>query len=198
MSKRTLFLIFALFLITFVLLILAFYQPSTPKTVQKTTTVEQPAGQTVLSFENPSVSTPSSVFALNYSLPVTISTGGNKVTAVQLELQYDPNILTNIEVVPGPFFANPQILLNQIDIKVGRISYALGIGQNEKATTGSGTAVNITFSVKSKLPEKTAIIFLPKTLVTAEGINGSALKRTNVGQFLVGISTSTPSSAVNQ
>jgi hypothetical protein len=179
-------------------LILAFYQPSTPKTVQKTTTVEQPAGQTVLSFENPSVSTPSSVFALNYSLPVTISTGGNKVTAVQLELQYDPNILTNIEVVPGPFFANPQILLNQIDIKVGRISYALGIGQNEKATTGSGTAVNITFSVKSKLPEKTAIIFLPKTLVTAEGINGSALKRTNVGQFLVGISTSTPSSAVNQ
>jgi len=198
MSKRTLFLIFALFLITFVLLILAFYQPSTPKTVQKTTTVEQPAGQTVLSFENPSVSTPSSVFALNYSLPVTISTGGNKVTAVQLELQYDPNILTNIEVVPGPFFANPQILLNQIDIKVGRISYALGIGQNEKATTGSGTAVNITFSVKSKLPEKTAIIFLPKTLVTAEGINGSAIKRTNVGQFLVGISTSTPSSAVNQ
>jgi hypothetical protein len=199
MSKRTLFLIFALFLITFVLLILAFYQPSNTKTVQKTTaTVEQSAGQTVLSFENPSASTPSSVFALNYSLPVTISTGENKVTAVQLELQYDPNILINIEVVPGPFFANPQILLNQIDIKAGRISYALGIGQNEKATTGSGTVANITFSVESKIPEKTAIIFLPKTLVTAEGINGSALKRTNVGQFLVGISNSTPSAAVNR
>ena len=115
------------------------------------------------------------------------------MTAVQLELQYDPNILTDIEVVPGPFFANPQILLDQIDIKAGRISYALGLGQNEKATTGSGTVANITFSVKSKLPEKTAMIFLPKTLVTADGISGSALKRTDVGQFLVGIVNSTSS-----
>jgi hypothetical protein len=199
MSKRTLFLIFALFLITFVLLILAFYQPTAPKAVQKpTATVKQPAEQTVLSFENPSIATSSSVSVLNYSLPVNISTGENRVTAVQLELQYDPNILTNIEVVPGSFFANPQIFLDQIDIKAGRISYALGIEQNEKATTGSGTVANITFSVRSRMPEKTAIIFLPKTLVTAEGIKGTALTRTNVGQFLVGISNSTPSAVTNR
>jgi hypothetical protein len=193
MSKRTLFLIFALSIITFVLLMIAVYQPQAPKVTQITPTPVESIAQTALSFGNPSVATSSSTSILNYSLPIYISTGKNKVTAVQLELQFDPVLLPNITVAPGSFLTNPVVLLNQIDYKAGRISYAFGIGPTGQGIAGQGIVANLTFSVKAKTPEKTAIIFLPKTLVTAEGISKSVLKESNVGQFTLGIDNSTPS-----
>jgi hypothetical protein len=193
MSKRTLFLIFALFIITSVLLVMALYQPQAPKTTQIVTPTKEPVAQTTLAFGSPVVATSSSVTTLNYSLPININTSKNKVTAVQLELQYDPAILTNVAVTPGSFFAKPQVLLNQIDVKTGRISYAFGIGINDQGVAGKGVAANLTFSAKSKTPEKTAILFLPKTLVTAQGISVSVLKQTTNGIFTVGEISPSPS-----
>jgi len=192
MSKRTLFLIFALFLITFVLLLLAFYQPQAPKTTV-TAIPQEPVAQTVLSFGNPSIATSSSFTTSNYSLPISISTGKNKVTAVQLELQYDPSILTNVKVASGSFFPNPEVLLNQIDTNTGRVSYAFDVGFTGKGITGKGIVANVTFSVKKNTLEKTAIVFLPKTLVTAEGTSKSALRLTVNGLFTVGVNPSTTS-----
>jgi hypothetical protein len=192
MSKRTLFLIFALFIITFTLLMMALYQPQAPKATQ-TAIIKEPVAQTVLTFGNPSIATSSSAFALNYSLPINITTFKNKVTAVQLELQYDPAILTNVAVIPGSFFSNPEVFLNQIDTKTGRISYAFGVGLEDQGVIGKGTAASLTFSVKTSAVEKTAIIFLPKTLAAAEGVNESVLKQTTNGIFTVGKEPSTPS-----
>lgn len=200
MSRRTLFLIFALFIITVVLLMMAIYQPKPPKTAQITPTPNEFVAQTILTFGNPSLASSSAKSfqseVLNYTVPIGISTGKNKVTAIQLELQYDPLLLTNIEVVPGPFFTKPAIFLNQIDNKTGRISYAFGIAT--AGVQGTGIAATLSFSVKSKTPEKTAIIFLPKTLVTAEGTSQSVLKETFIGKFILGIDNSTPSAAPNQ
>ena len=193
MSKRTLFLIFALFLIAFVLLMMALYQPQASKAIPQKAVVAKPFAQTILSFGNPEIATSSSASILNYSLPINISTGNNKATAVQLELQYDPLILTNVNVIPGPFFPKPEALLNQIDVKTGRISYAFGIGLNSQAVEGNGVIANITFSIRAGTPEETAIIFLPKTLVAAQGISESVLKEANVGQFTLGVNNSTPS-----
>jgi len=192
MSKRTLFLIFALFLITFVLLMMALYQPQAPKATQ-ITTIKEPVAQTILSFGNPSIATSSSITTLNYSLPINIQTFKNKATAVQLELQYDPEILINVTVVPGSFFANPDVLLNQIDSKTGRISYAFGIGLTGQGVVGQGTVATLSFSVIAGTAKQTAIIFLPKTLVTAEGIRESVLKETFNGLFTVGEKPSTSS-----
>lgn len=202
MSKRTLFLIFALFIITFALLMLAIYQPQASKVAQTTPTPKEPVAQTTLSFGSPAIATTSSALTLDYSLPINITTGKNKVTAVQLELQYDPLILTDVEVVPGPFFANPDILLDQIDVETGRISYAFGVGLTDKGIAGKGIVANLTFSTRAaSTPKKTAIIFLPKTIVTAEGINESVLKPTINGLFTVGTvekKSSTSSAAPNQ
>jgi len=197
MSKRTLFLIFALSIITFVLLMMALYQPQAPKTIQ-TVTVKEPVAQTILSFGNPSIATSSLPLSqpadLNYSLPIEIATFKNKVTAVQLELQYDPKILTNVAVVPGSFFVNPETLLNQIDVKTGRISYAFGAGIKDPGVIGKDIVANLTFSVKAGTVGKTAVLFLPKTLVTAEGITDTVLKSTSNVLFSVGIVPSiTPS-----
>jgi hypothetical protein len=195
MSKRTLFLIFALFLITFVLLMIALYQPQAPKTSQVVTVPKEPIAQSVLSFGSPVVATSSSASTLNYSLLLNIQTLKNKVTAVQLELQYDPAILNNVAIVPGSFFANPVVLLNQVDSETGRISYAVGIPPEGQGVVGNGTVANFTFSTKAKVLEKTAIIFLPKTLVTAEGISESVLQQSTNGLFTVGSDNSTPSAA---
>lgn len=192
MSKRTLFLIFALFIITFVLLALALYTPSNPKPVQTIAIPKEPVAQTILSFGEPSVATSSSVSTLTYSVPINITTGKNKVTAVQLELQFDPNVLINVAVTPGSFFSNPIILLNQIDSKTGRISYALGIGPTDQGVMGKGIAAILTFGAKVETPQQTSIFFLPKTLVTAEGITSSVVKQTSNIQIIVGEKTSTP------
>jgi hypothetical protein len=206
MSRRTLFLIFALFIITVVLLMMAIYQPKAVNiTAQITPTPNSPIAQTVLSVGIPSLVTSPAASSspilqpgvLNYSLPIEISTGQNKATAIQLELQFDPLLLTNVEITPGPFFTKPTIFLNQIDNKTGRISYAFGVAT--AGVRGKGIAANLFFSVRSKVPEKTAIIFLPKTLVTAEGVSESVLtKDTLVGNFTVGIINSTSSAAPNQ
>jgi len=196
MSKRTLFLIFALFLINFVLLIIALYTPkSKPTTTQIIPTPEKQIAQTILSFGNPIIAASSSTKSAlqTYSLPINIITGKNKATAVQLELQYDPKVLTSVSVTPGVFFKNPIVLLNQIDAKTGRISYAFGISPTQQGIGGQGIVATLSFESKTGAPQQTSIIFLPKTLVTAELISQSALKQTSNIQLTVGKINSTPS-----
>lgn len=198
MSKRTLFLIFALFIIAFVLLMIALYTPS-PKPSLPTPTaspIQEPFAQTTLSFGNSSVAA-SSVSSLSYSIPIDITTGKNKVTAIQLELQYDPEVLTNVAVSPGWFFKNPIILLNQIDKETGRISYAFGISPVEQGVAGQGTSAILTFDVKAGVPQQTNILFLPKTLVTAEGISQSVLKQASSSDITVGEKPVNPVSGVD-
>ncbi len=188
MSKRTLFLIFALFVITGVLLMMALYNPNAkPAATKIIQTSEKQIAQTILSFGN-IVSSPSAA----YSVPINI-TGTNKVTAVQLEMQYDPEVLTNVAVVPGVFFKNPTILLNQIDQKTGRISYAFGINPTDQGVMGNGVIATLSFTAKTQAPMQTHIMFLPKTLVTAENTNESVLKQANAAQFTVGTVPATTS-----
>lgn len=187
MSKRTLFLIFALFVITSVLLVIALYNPnSKPQPPQIITAPKEPVAQTTLLFGRPAVATSSSSSTLSYSIPINITTGKNKVTAVQLEMQYDPKILLNIAVVPGPFFTKPEVLLNQIDSETGRISYAFGVGLTDPGIIGNGVVATLTFDVRAGVLQQTGILFLPKTLVTADGVTESVLKETNAAQLTVG------------
>lgn len=187
MSKRTLFLIFSLFIITSVLLIMMLYKPNTePPPVQIIPAPKEETAQTILSFGEPIIAVSSPPANLNYSVPVNIATGKNKVTAVQLELQFDPKVLTNAAVSPGSFFKNQIELLNQIDAETGRISYAFGIGLSDQAVMGNGVAAVLTFQTKAAPAEQTAILFLPKTLVTAENETESVLKQSNNIQLTVG------------
>lgn len=204
MSKRTLFLIFALFIIVAVLLMIALYNPysSNPKSGTTVTVPKEPIAQTTLSFGE-TISSPSAREAREtYSIPINIATGTNKVTAIQLELQYDPKVLTSVSVTPGVFFKNPVVLLNHINVKTGRISYAFGINPGEQGVIGKGIAAILTFGTKAESDsakagalQQTQILFLPKTLVTAQDITQSVLKQTSNAEFTVGIVPSTAPSA---
>lgn len=214
MSRKILFFILALFLIPLVLLLMTLLKPQASKITQTTTdektTTETTSlsstpssmaeitptkiieiiskesfAQTVLSFGDSSV-IDSTASTINYSMPVNISTGKNKVTAVQLELQYDPKILTNMAITSGPFFTKSDVLLNKIDTENGRISYAIIIGLTDEGVVGDGVVVNLTFSTSALVPAKTKITFLSKTKVTAEGISESVLKQTVTSPFVCG------------
>lgn len=184
MSKRTFALIFTLFTVAVVLVIIALYNPSSyeaPPLAPTPTITPVPLAQTELRFGTLNViaiANSLSETKSTYSIPITISTKNNKITVVQLELSFDPNMMTSISLTPGTFFPKPVSLLNQIDEKNGRISYAIGTSPNDSGIQGEGVVAILKFQAKSLLPGQTSISFLQKTLVTAEGANQSVLKET--------------------
>lgn len=180
MSKRTLILIVFLTILTAFFIYLAVSQnrpqvretttmtPTKPPVPAYTTLLLSPA---VLSLSSPSG-----------SLQVLINTGSgaktNAVTAVQLEMQYDPKMLTNVTVTPGTFLSN--VLPGSADKATGRITYAVGIVPSGSGVSGSGTVATIQF--QSLLPKggSTQLTILPTSLVTAQGVEKSVLlKATN-------------------
>ena len=110
------------------------------------------------------------------SVDVNIDTSDNEVTAVQLEIAYDPNYITNIKVTPGPLFSNPVVLFDKNNIKDGRFTYMYGIAPNGQTVKGSGVAATISFTALNKIGD-TQLALLPTSLVTARGISDSVLKQ---------------------
>ncbi len=188
MSKRTLSLIIVLFLAALGLMFIAQAKPEqqqTPIQPNITPRVTPPVAQTVLLFGDLSMTTSST--QPTHSIPIIIQTGKNLVTAVQIELLYDPQIITNVSITQGTFFSKPVVLLNYIDDANGRISYALGINPQDSGKKGEDIVVaTLTFKAKISTPTATTISFLPKTLVTEEDVAQSVLKSANPTQFIVG------------
>ncbi|SRR6266568_3486051 len=91
----------------------------------------------------------------------------------QLELAYDPTVLTVNSLSPGAFFTDPTVALQNIDPTTGRISYALRCQPAQRANSASdcvnptaSTLAVITFSVNSyAIKNTTALSFLPKTVI---------------------------------
>lgn len=185
MSNRTLILIIALIAITVGLLWMALKNSPVPPPAQTQPTITQILPQTTLLFGDLST-VPSTTSAKTYSLPIKILTGNNKVTGVQLELSYDPKVLMNVSVNAGSFLANPFVLLNRVDEKNGRVSYAIGISPQDFGKTGSGIVAIINFEAQKPTLQSTAIVLLPKSLVTAESTDRSVLKATTSAQVTVG------------
>jgi cohesin domain-containing protein len=181
MPKKTLALITGLVIVTVVLFIIAIRageQQQAPSIPQSSTMSHQSAppvpAHTVLHLgPNPLTVAPGG----QGSVDVTINTSDNNVTAVQLELGYDPNIVSNVKVVPGPLFTNPVVLIDKNNPATGRYTYAFGITPSGQPVKGTGVVATITFTTNySAVGKKTQIGLLPTSLVTARGVAQSVLK----------------------
>lgn len=182
MNKKTLLLILILALATAGLIYLAVKTPNTPEqqvALTPTPTVS-PNAHSMLSLAQASATESSSSAGSlqgktqSQTLAVSIQTT-NKVNAVQLELSFDPKVLTNVTLTPGPFFTQPTILINSVNTNDGRISYALAQQLTAPGATGSGVVAYISFDTLPTAQKQTTISFLPKTAVTADGILESVL-----------------------
>lgn len=195
MSKKTYFLVLILVVIATYLAYSAAFRPASQKTpTSPPTQVTIPVYQATLAFSpSPLIISPTLIQSPG-SLDVVIDTGSKKATAVQLELSYDPKVLTNIELSPGTFFDNPIELIKTIDADNGRISYAVAISPNGTEKQGKGTVATIKFVANTQVAKATQISFLPKTLVTAQGVSTSILKSSSAGSILF---QTTPTSILN-
>lgn len=181
MPKKTLALITGLVLVTIVLFVVALragQQQNAPSTPQPSQTAQQPEPTTpaftVLELSpNPLTVAPGQ----QGRAEVTINTDQNDVTAVQLELGYDPNIITNVKVTPGALITNPAILIDKNDPTAGRYTYAFGITPNGTPIKGTGVVATVTFTTRANANgQETQLGLLPTTLVTARGVANSVLK----------------------
>ncbi len=124
-----------------------------------------------------------------YSL-VNIDSGKNSVVGVQLELYYDPSLITNVNVTPLDFFPQAVEVLKKIDDKNGRISYAITVSPGETAVKGQGQLVKINYTPIGNKGISGVINFLPKTEVSGESTAGSLLKSTSDGEINIEVNTS--------
>jgi hypothetical protein len=181
MSKKTLALIIGLVVLTAALFAVALNarQPQNPQQDEVATETEEDvtsspslADATLSLDPNPL----EAVSGVN-RVQVQIDTGANEVTAVQLEVGYDPDVLSNVTITQGSFFPNGSQLLNRNDARTGRYSYAVGITPGQDAQSGTGTVATISFTPRpGATVSETTLELLPKSLVTAPGITESVLK----------------------
>lgn len=190
MSKRTIALIAILSVITVLLIILAVKQ-NTLQTSNSTKQTDQQAERankavpmvskapqvafSTLSF-SPSPLTLSSASA---SVDVVVDSHGdkNKVTAVQLELSYDPQMITSVVVAPGSFFKNPLVFPFRSG-KAGHVSFAVAIPPTGRGIAGKGVVAHITFQAKLSGGQNTKMELVSGTKIAAEGVVPSVLKGT--------------------
>jgi len=178
MANKTLLLIGVLSLITVILLGLAFYT-GFPQTV-KPQTPPVKIVQTTLSIFRPVVSP-----AKTYTSDITLTTERKNITAVQIELTFDPKTLTNVDIKAGPFFKTPAVLLKKIDAVKGRISFVLGIGLGQNPIKGNGTVAILSFTPITK-SGITTISFLKTSKATTSDKVQSILTAAKGIQFPFG------------
>ena len=177
MSKRTLILITFLTLLTAFFVYLAVSQNSTKPVVTKNAPVT-PTKKPSQAFTTLAL-TPQKVVLTGKTgtIAVEVDTHGekNKVTAVQLELKYDSSVVSNLSIQPGTFLEGAAPMINSIDAKTGRVTYALGISPTKSAKGGKGVVATITFQANLAAGRSTEITVLPTSIITAEGIAESVL-----------------------
>lgn len=191
---KTIVLIIILALIAVSLVYVAFLSKDAPlkQVVQQTNQEEINDADTSLSIEESVQEEEGN----SYSSTVNIDTGKNGVVGVQLELYYDPTLITNVAVTPLEFFPQAVIVLKKIDQQNGRISYALTVSPGEEAVKGMGQLVKISYTPIGTEGINSAINFLPKTEVSGDTTAGSLLKLTSDGEINIEPSSSSTTGVV--
>ncbi len=172
--KGTVILIICLALVTsfFVYIAIKPKSTQTPQQIVKIPT-PTPYAQSVLSLDQETSTSAAKIIDVN------IDTAANAVTAVQLEIAFDPKAINKITLEKGTFFSNPIELLNNVNYNDGRITYALGLTPKQNGIKGTGTVAKILYTTNSNATSSaTTFSILPKSLVTSEGVVFSTLKST--------------------
>jgi len=195
MPKKTLALISGLVVVTIVLFIIALRAgqqssaPSVPPTQKMQPTAMVPAHTVLQLSPNPLTVAPGQLGHVD----ITMDTSDNNVTAVQLELGYDPHVITNVKVTPGALFANPVVLIDKNNPTTGRYTYAFGITPNSQAVKGTGVVATVTFTpLAGAVGKDMQLGLLPSSLVTARGVAESVLKSATGTVITVGNGAAAP------
>lgn len=181
---RTMLLIIGLALIVILLLGIAFstQQKQTITTTQPPPRVTQgalqPQAETRLSLSPQTLLAPK---GQTQTLLLTIDSKSNAISGVEVELAYEPSVVTIIAIKPGTFFTSPIVLPVGKETKKGTIRYSLALGPGLSGKQGSGTVAEIEYRINQtvKSGTQTQIQILPSSIVTDANSTTSVLSEAN-------------------
>lgn len=138
------------------------------------------------------------------TLDIVLDSGIHVVSGVQVELLYDPQAISNVEVTSsnpsllGTINQDFIVLFSNVDQLQGRVSYAAGITpSSDKVVTGDGSILTLTITKNPSFEgTETPIAFLDKSAVTEEGITESVLNTST--PLIVQFSNETTAPVVTQ
>jgi hypothetical protein len=197
MPKKTTILILILAVITGVLIFLAVRNDKTQEIVVKPqlptvkpTATPMPYATLSFSVANLDLST----VAINtQTVDILIDTNGKPVFGAQVELSYDPKVFYNVSIIktPDSFFGpDAVVLINNVDLTQGRVSYAVALPSSGNEKAGKGVIATLSFSANKFAGVSNAqVTFLPKSTVTSLQTSGSILEKTTPLSVIL---TSTP------
>ena len=141
-------------------------------------------------------------------IDIFLETQNATPTVLQFELAYDPMVITPTQITPGKYFSNPTILLNDINPRNGRISYALKCSadykKHKKADCGNITAepvAKMAFVVNPyAVTKEMSLNIMPKTLLQTKEATDIMLKTMNAKIIIQGaaIPQASPSAVISQ
>ncbi len=186
MPKKTTILIVVLVILTGILIFLAIKNEKN-KVEQKPTTITPTSFPTVTPFASLMFSARtldlSDSKSTEESVDVVINTNSKPVFGAQVELSYDPEIITDITISnpSGSFFGSDAfILFNDVDEEQGRVSYAISLPPQAQEKSGQGVVVKMNFKINNnKKVQKTSITFLPKSMITSLKSTSTVLEQTS-------------------
>jgi hypothetical protein len=192
MPKKTLALILVLAIVTIGLVILALKSTSNQSSQQSISPSTQPTIKTAQLYFEPTQLTATADVRTLMEIPVYITSGASQVSGAEVDLQYDPTVLTDMIFVPATssaFFDLPNAattLSNNVDPVTGTISYVVSIAPNTKSLSGTGQIGSVKFHVAPTASSRqTSIVFSPDSAVTSLNAPESILKSTTPVQILI-------------
>lgn len=183
---KTLILIGILVTLAVVLLGIAIRLTGTPEnripgTVEQTPTPTV-AKTSLIMFSPATLTVPSASRSGN--VEVMVDTSGSPITGAQVEITYDPAIITNVEVEsPDPsnsLFGAPGTYTNLFTDTTtpGKITFARAIALNGQEINGTGSIGKISFTIAPTATGSTEMTFGPDTVVTSTSTTESVLNST--------------------
>ncbi len=183
MPKRTITLVVVLTFLTGLLVFLAVQNERRLQTQQDDVVKPSPV---VLQQEKTAklTFTPSEVVVAasgsSQTVDLVLDTKQYEVDGVQVELIYDPAVLSNVKIIDpteGAFAQNfSSALLNSVDPNLGRVSYWYGRKLDAPATKGVGTVAQLSFTVNPQASaSETMIEILDRSMVTEPEMSENVL-----------------------
>jgi len=193
MPKRTIILITVLTVLTAILVFLAIkneQKRQSPESQDTPVVVNQKPEKTALLVFSPTEVVLSGSQAA--SVEISIDTKQYKVDGVQLDLLYDPEVLTNVQLtVPQQnFFGGPgdvNNFINEVDAQRGRVTYYLGISPTLTSKQGKGVIAELSFTRNpSTDATESAIEILDKSMIVEEKSHESVLATPSPLHIIIG------------
>lgn len=117
-----------------------------------------------------------------FTFDITLINPGNMVSAADIKIVFDPDMLYIAKPAVGDLFAGQVVLDNTVDNKRGLVSLTLS---GTSPASQSGALVRLTGAVNQGVTGETDLIILPDSKITWTGSGSSILEQT--GQATISV-----------